>query len=159
MAGWMRFTSMAVVLMLMNLTNAAEELLVDNANFDEVVANSQDTFVIEYYSKMCGSCKEFEPAWHEITAGLQTTSMKHSGVRTARCSIDTKDGMKLAKDQGVLNKGIPAVQIIQGKANKTTNLKSELVMAGKILPTASLKSTIHSKIGSLLMLSSAGADL
>ena len=28
MAGWMRFTSMAVVLMLMNLTHAAEELLV-----------------------------------------------------------------------------------------------------------------------------------
>ena len=42
----------------------AEEVAITNENFASVVTESGKPWVIEFYSEMCGSCKEFAPTWH-----------------------------------------------------------------------------------------------
>ena len=64
--------------------------------------------------------------WDQLASSLETE------FRVARVSIDSKPGMKLAREQGVLKRGIPAVQIVAGS-------HSELLMAGKTEPLAKLK--------------------
>ena len=77
-------------------------------NWSEVLV-SKNVWVVEYYSNMCGSCKEFEKTWGKLARSLE------SEYAIARVSIDSKPGMALAKAQGVLSKGIPAVQVSQRK--------------------------------------------
>ena len=86
---------------------------------------------MEYYSKMCGSCKEFEPTWNQLATSLENE------YKIARVSIDSKPGMQLAKQQGVLKRGIPAVQIVAGS-------HSDILMAGKVESLASLKAKVAS---------------
>ena len=82
-----------------------EGLMLTSNNWGTEVLASKNVWIVEYYSKMCGSCKEFTPTWDALKSSLS------GEYRTARVCIDSKPGMKLAKDQGVLAKGIPAVQV------------------------------------------------
>ena len=59
-------------------------------------------------------------------------SSLESEYKVVRVSIDSKPGMQLAKQQGVLQKGIPAVQIVAGS-------HADILMAGKIESLSSLK--------------------
>jgi thioredoxin-like negative regulator of GroEL len=80
---------------------------------------------------MCGSCKDFEPIWTQLATSLETE------YKVVRVSIDSKPGMQLAKQQGVLKRGIPAVQIVAGS-------HSDILMAGKVESLASLKAKVAS---------------
>lgn len=98
-------------------------------NFTSDVVESKHVFVLEYYSKMCGSCKEFEPIWEHVANSIDNE------YRIGRVNIDSKEGMSLAKKQGFLKLGIPAVQVVAGS-------HSEIVMAGKPMSQAALQRSI-----------------
>jgi thiol-disulfide isomerase/thioredoxin len=97
-----------------------QDALFTSDNFVSNVVQSGNVHVIEYFSKMCGSCKEFEPTWDQVANSIENE------YRIGRVNIDTKEGMRLAKEQGILKRGIPAIQVVAGK-------DSSIVMAGKLL--------------------------
>ena len=82
-------------------------------NFGAVVTASRRPFVVEFYSEMCGSCKEFAPTWHALEAELARVD----GLGVGRVCVDKPPGVKLASSlDGLFDKGIPQVPIESGAA-------------------------------------------
>lgn len=131
----MKARALLVLLFGLMPTSGAEEVMLNRENWS-MVEESADIWAIEYYSKMCGSCKEFEPTWESLSEELKLSSK----VKVGRCSIDDRQGMKLAQEQGILDRGIPAVQIVHGAQ------KSDILMAGKIIPRHQLKTKIEASL-------------
>jgi len=97
---------------------SVSELSIDN--FDDLVVKSKEPYLIEYFSSKCGSCNQFSPTWDKLVGRQQTGHLKFGRVQ-----IDTAEGMQLAQRQGIMSRGIPAVQLHAGEA-------SELLMAGNL---------------------------
>eukprot|EP00295_Goniomonas_pacifica_P010170 CAMPEP_0175844372 /NCGR_PEP_ID=MMETSP0107_2-20121207/21608_1 /TAXON_ID=195067 ORGANISM="Goniomonas pacifica, Strain CCMP1869" /NCGR_SAMPLE_ID=MMETSP0107_2 /ASSEMBLY_ACC=CAM_ASM_000203 /LENGTH=118 /DNA_ID=CAMNT_0017158763 /DNA_START=96 /DNA_END=452 /DNA_ORIENTATION=+ len=69
--------------------------------------NSNEVWVVEYFSSRCGSCKDFAPKWEEAAERLQ----KEARVNVAGFNIDEKPNMKHAEKSGYLSAGIPSVRV------------------------------------------------
>eukprot|EP01061_Rhynchopus_euleeides_P042006 TRINITY_DN733_c0_g1_i1.p3 TRINITY_DN733_c0_g1~~TRINITY_DN733_c0_g1_i1.p3 ORF type:complete len:275 (+),score=161.52 TRINITY_DN733_c0_g1_i1:59-883(+) len=85
------------------------------ADFREKVLNHQDAFAVEFYSAMCGSCKEFSPIWDAY-------AKKTPPVRTAKVNIDDKGAMDVAQALGVMEEGIPNVRVFTGADEKGVSI-------------------------------------
>ena len=70
-------------------------------------------WLVEFYSDMCGSCKEFAPKWEKIEKSLSNVATGKINIGIAYSLymfsflkeyniVDNKAGMKIAKDLGVL---------------------------------------------------------
>lgn len=44
-------------------SGADEVVVLDQSNFDELVMNSKDIWMVEFYAPWCGHCKALEPEW------------------------------------------------------------------------------------------------
>src|SRR5258708_5835190 len=75
----------------------------DNENYKNEVLNSEEAWIIEYYSDKCGSCKQFEEIWDKVMKSVKK-------LKIGRVNIDNEKGMSLAKEVNVLNEGIPNVR-------------------------------------------------
>jgi len=40
-----------------------EVVVLDSSNFEELVMNSKDIWMVEFYAPWCGHCKALEPEW------------------------------------------------------------------------------------------------
>jgi protein disulfide-isomerase A6 len=40
-----------------------EVVVLDSTNFDALVMNSKDIWMVEFYAPWCGHCKALEPEW------------------------------------------------------------------------------------------------
>ena len=56
---------------------------IDVNNFEELVRNTNDIWLLEFYSERCGTCQEFEPTWKKVVP-------KINGVKIGRINIDKK---------------------------------------------------------------------
>ena len=74
--------------------------------FYDVVSDHR-VWLLEFYSPMCGSCKEFAPVWQTVEDYLERK------VMTAKINIDSKAGMKIAEAVGALEDGIPALVLFK----------------------------------------------
>ena len=68
------------------------------AQFKDILAH-KDAYALEFYSSMCGSCKEFSPVWDKYAKAGPP-------VRTAKVNIDDAGGMELAQTLGVMEEGV-----------------------------------------------------
>jgi thioredoxin-like negative regulator of GroEL len=84
-----------------------EGINLDTSNFKKVQSEKK-AYLIEFYSRMCGSCKEFAPAWH-----VMAQSATKWQIAPARVNIDDQKGMALAEKLGILEHGIPTVQLMR----------------------------------------------
>ena len=73
-------------------------------SFRESVINDDRVWLVEFYSEMCGSCKEFAPTWDMIEQSLPNMSC-------GKVNIDTPEGMKIAQELNVLEEGIPIIKL------------------------------------------------
>ena len=97
---------------------AADEVALTSANYKSVVVDSDEVYMVEFSSKMCGSCKEFAPEWDALSKSLKR-------IKTRHVYIDDEEGQKIAQELGVLDAGIPNVQLyVSGQA--TTLLAGEV---------------------------------
>ena len=64
----------------------AGEVYLDKNNYKRVVTESDDVWLVEYYSGKCGSCQEFLPTWHDVSTSFRD-------LRAARVNIDEKAGL------------------------------------------------------------------
>jgi len=117
----------ALALCLVALTSGSE-IKLTAANYDTIVTNSDEAFMVEFSSKMCGSCKEFAPEWESLSQSLKR-------IKTAHVYIDDADGQKIAEKLGVLEAGIPNVQLYTTSQPKT-------IMAGEVKTSKFLRKKI-----------------
>lgn len=93
----------------------------DMTSFKSKVIDDERVWLVEFYSTMCGSCKEFSGVWSKIEASMKS-------IETTKINIDHVDGMEVAKALRVLEEGIPNVRILNSK----TNLNGVTVMSGTV---------------------------
>ena len=72
--------------------------------FKKNVIEDDRVWLVEFYSGMCGSCKEFAPTWDRIEMSL-------NDVLKTKVNIDQKGGMEVAKYMGALEEGLPNVRL------------------------------------------------
>lgn len=117
------------LLLVMTQCNAVVQLTIKN--YDQVLS-SKEGWVMEFYSKKCGTCQEFEPTWQEVTKQLPN-------IKIGKIDIDDKDGLALAEKLEVLEEGIPHVRFVYQKDKFVT------IMTGMndLLNANQLKSIIN----------------
>lgn len=81
------------------------------ATFDSDVINSDEAWLVEFYSPMCGSCSEFATSWDKIEKNFKAS------ISTGKVNIDKKENMKLAQDLGVLDEGLPNVRLFHRRGS------------------------------------------
>lgn len=77
-------------------------------SFKTDVVNDDRVWLVEFYSTMCGSCKEFSSIWKKLDLSMRSIS-------TAQINIDEPHGMAIAKALDVLDEGIPNVRLLNSK--------------------------------------------
>jgi thiol-disulfide isomerase/thioredoxin len=101
----------AILLILFAILVCFNSTEIDADTFRSKVLTSDEVYVVKFYSAMCGSCKEFNPAWERFEE-------KAKNVETAKINIDNKDAQSLAKELGILKEGIPNVRAFTKKGSK-----------------------------------------
>ena len=134
---FLTFCSIFIIIILIN-TSLQAGVNLNNSNYKDEVLNSQEAWLIEYYSEMCGSCKQFSPIWENTVKNIKK-------LKIGRVNIDDKQGMELANQMGVLNEGIPCVRLVYGK-----NGEQETVMAGDITNQNVFVNELKRKVGKYL---------
>ena len=103
-------------------------------DFQKSVVQDDRVWLVEFYSSMCGSCKEFSPTWDRIESTL-------SDVMKTKVNIDRKGGMEIAKQFGALQEGIPNVRLLVAKTG--TGLP---IMKGDLLPAKKIMHTVSTRL-------------
>ena len=129
------FARLALLLALAVAATLAADLSAEG--FAELLADER-VAVVEFYSAMCGSCKEFEPHWAE-------TEKKLKSIATAKVNIDTPEGMKIAQSQkGLLEDGIPAVRLFASKSSVSVG-----IVKGEVKKSKEVVAAIRAKVSHL----------
>lgn len=105
------------------------------AAFDKTVDHDPHVWVVKFYSKMCGSCQAFQPAFEEAAKQVE-------GLHWAAVSIDEKENIALAKKLGVLTEGIPNVKLINAADAPLPIVTGDTPDASAVV--AKLKETLQS---------------
>ena len=125
-------------------------MLKNMGDFTSLVLESKEAFAVEFYSNMCGSCKEFAPVWDAYAS-------ENPPVRTAKVDIDSKDAKEIADTLGVMAEGIPNIRVFSGADETGTSimtgdplkphdLKTKILEALKPLKKKGKKTGIYRKI-------------
>ena len=103
---------------------------VDLSSQWSMMQEDERAWLVEFYSPMCGSCKEFEPVFKRVSASLG------QNIAVGTVNIDTKEGMNIAKSLGVLEEGLPNVRLMdrRGGASKGTSILKDFITASPDLP-------------------------
>ena len=90
----------------------------DPLHFQHEVLEDDKAWVVEFYSPMCGSCQEFTPVWNSLEKKIKS-------MKTGKINIDNKEGLKIAQKLGVLDEGIPNVQLMTKKGTSVSIMKGK----------------------------------
>ena len=97
-------------------SNASDKdvVILTDDNFDEIIMNSKDMWLVEFYAPWCGHCKNLEPHWNEASTELK------GKVKLAK--LDSTVHTKTSGKYGV--RGYPTIKIF-APGQKTSNSVSE----------------------------------
>ena len=94
--------------------------------FESLVIKDSKVWLLEFYSGMCGSCKEFAPVWNKLENTLQ------SSISLGKINIDDKKGLKIAEWLGALDEGIPHLRLFLDSGD---SFGSSLKICNSIMPS------------------------
>lgn len=110
--------SVSLVLLLVSLpAGFAAGSDLDASTFKTTVLDDERVWLVEFYSAMCGGCKEFASTWDRIEKAYQKGSTS-GAIASGKINIDDKAGMKIAQELGVLDDGVPHVRLFKNKDDK-----------------------------------------
>ena len=104
------------------VTYGRGDLTLSTEDFSKEIVKDDRVWIVEFYSAMCGSCKEFTPTWEKLEFSLK------SKVVLGKVNIDDQNSMKLAQSLGVLDEGIPCIRLYTSKSDD----KGFTLMSGMI---------------------------
>ncbi len=118
------------------ICSIAESIDIDNYNTK--VVDSNEAWLIKYYSDRCGTCIEFEPVWLSVINKIKE-------LKIGKVNIDEKNGMDLAVKNNILEEGIPQVKLVYGK-----NGQQVTIMAGDVIKEEDFVKNLKKNIIKLL---------
>lgn len=132
--------SLFVLISLVFIFTSAADFEGNLKEFETQIINhpSNHVYLVEFYSPMCGSCEEFKPVWNQLESSVKDI------VGTAKVSIDTKHGMKIANNLKILDGGIPAVVLFNESGGKY-----DALMAGDLATHDKLLDMVKEKTHTL----------
>merc|ERR1711981_1514968 len=80
-------------------------VILTDSNFDKLVMESEEPFLIEFYAPWCGHCQRLEPEWNEAAAQLK----EKTGGKVKVAKVDCTENQGLAQRFGV--QGFPTIKI------------------------------------------------
>jgi thiol-disulfide isomerase/thioredoxin len=121
---------LAVFCLLQAVVGSAKPDL-DPTTFKEAVLGDSRVWMVEFYSTMCGGCQEFASTWERIEQAFDNDS-NGGAIASGKISIDSKEGLKLAEELGVLEDGVPHVRVFKQKDDqKGTAVVKGMVKSAK----------------------------
>jgi hypothetical protein len=129
----LKLTILSIIIHINLITSSDSIVNIDINNFDRVIKNSNEIWVLEIGSKMCGSCAEFLPEFESVAKEMKS-------INFGATNIDNADGMKLVNNfSGVLDEGVPSVLIFYNIKNNW-----KFVTAGKVIKRKNFKALLES---------------
>lgn len=96
-------------------SSGSDVVQLNEANFNALVLESNDEWLVEFYAPWCGHCKNLAPEWETAA-----TSLKNSGVKLG--AVDATVESSLASKYGV--QGYPTIKVFPpGKKGKAQDYK------------------------------------
>ena len=129
--------NIVVLSFLVALALAAEEKAWTLDEFKNSVIKDERVWLVEFYSGMCGSCKEFAPIWDHVAQSMPD-------LMKTKVNIDQKGGMEVAQFMGALEEGLPNVRLIT-----TQDGKSEGIVKGDVLPYKKIMHMTSARLSNL----------
>lgn len=80
-------------------------VILTDSNFDSLVMDNSDPFLIEFYAPWCGHCQRLEPEWNEAAAQLK----EKTGGKVKVAKVDCTENQGLAQRFGV--QGFPTIKM------------------------------------------------
>lgn len=78
--------------------------------FWDALVGSDEPWLVEFFDPRCSSCQAFAPVWKDLVAAPWAVRLRFASV-----SIEAPSGMDLAKHLGVIEQGLPNVQLFTQK--------------------------------------------
>lgn len=104
---------------------------IDINNFENKINSSEEVWILEIGSKMCGSCTEFFPEYESVAKEMES-------VNFGMTNIDNSPGMNLIGSfEGVMDEGVPVVLIFDKIGRKWNQ-----IVSGKVVKRKELKNLI-----------------
>eukprot|EP01063_Lacrimia_lanifica_P025787 TRINITY_DN3376_c0_g4_i1.p1 TRINITY_DN3376_c0_g4~~TRINITY_DN3376_c0_g4_i1.p1 ORF type:complete len:270 (+),score=160.35 TRINITY_DN3376_c0_g4_i1:65-874(+) len=85
-----------------------------------LVMEPKEVVAVEFYSGMCGSCKEFAPVWDKY-------AKNDAPCKTAKVNIDDAGGRAIADKLGIMEEGIPNVRVFTGDSQGVSITKGDVL--------------------------------
>lgn len=104
----------------------------------KAMAESSVVHLVEYFSPMCGSCKEFTPIFEKLCQDA-------TYITCAKVNIDTPEGMEVAMKARVLEEGIPNLRLYHSMEGGVENRGTRL-MVGDVKPASEIISLIEHQV-------------
>lgn len=76
-------------------------------NFKQTIDNSDDAWIVEFYSGLCDACTQFTPTFNEFAQNLKAKVHVHVG----QVNIDETRGLNLAIKLNALEFGVPTIRV------------------------------------------------
>ena len=113
----------------------------DTSNFTETIAGSVRPWVVEFKSELCGTCQQFAPEFAEVVRQLGgRRSWYRNQLNFGVVIIEHEAGMELAKEQGALEAGVPAVFCYDPSSEGLR--RRVVVTTEEVVPAKRLKSLV-----------------
>lgn len=93
---------------------------VNNANFSEIVLNSETPVLLDFWAPWCGPCRMVGPILDDIAAERQDVKV---------CKVNVDEEPELATQYGIMS--IPTLMVVKG--GQVTNQASGARPKGQIL--------------------------
>lgn len=127
---------LAVPILFTSLSSTPEttrlSMALDSESFWGAIETSHEPWLVEFFDPRCSSCQRFEPVWRRLIALRWANGMRHAAV-----SIEARPNMELARRLGVIDQGLPNVQLfvpsrgkIEGGSEAPSRPTQHLVMHG-----------------------------
>lgn len=89
-------------------------VVIDDNNFESVVMNSKDMWIIDFYAPWCGHCKKLEPEWNVAASELK------GKIKLGK--VDATQNSKLASQFRI--EGYPTIKIFPPGEKNVKNIES-----------------------------------
>eukprot|EP01028_Stygiella_incarcerata_P003617 TRINITY_DN17484_c0_g1_i1.p1 TRINITY_DN17484_c0_g1~~TRINITY_DN17484_c0_g1_i1.p1 ORF type:complete len:470 (+),score=120.52 TRINITY_DN17484_c0_g1_i1:115-1524(+) len=123
------FVSFSPALAALPYSKSSPVVSLNSKNFDEIVANDDHLWVVEFYAPWCGHCQSFSPAYEKLAKEMRSQGLFRVGA------VDCDADKSMASRFGI--QGFPSILVFQGGS---TTSKGRRMKNNKPIPYNGMRS-------------------